>query len=204
MKKIILLLIITPLFIKSQIEKKTDSLIEIEKKTDSLIEIEYLEFKPIELIEPLKLELQKNNKGKVKDSLVEIELFEVLQFEPIPYYKIIEADSLKKPLLLKFFPKFKNKSNFSDTLLEIELMEYSQMMALEITLDSLIEPMPYLPYYKLIKSDSLNEPLLLKFFPKFKRKYNPSDTLIELKPIEIIEPIEAIEIPVLIKIKHQK
>ena len=87
------------------------------------IELEYLEFEPIQLLEPLKVEIHKRNKRRQKDSLVEIEFIEAIQFEPIPYLEFLKADSLEKPLILKFTPIFKKKHNVSDTLIDIKLIE---------------------------------------------------------------------------------
>ena len=147
MKKLLIFSLLTPFFLKAQVlEKKKDSLIEIEylefepieileplkaeihkrnkrREKDSLVEIEYLEFKPIELIVPIKVEIHKRNKRRQKDSLVEIEFIEAIQFEPIPYLEFSKADSLEKPLILKFIPIFKKKYNVSDTLIDIKLIE---------------------------------------------------------------------------------
>ena len=178
MKKIIFLLLVLPLFYISQ---------NIKNNSDSMVELEYLELEliePLKLIEPIKLEIQKRNKRRKKDSLVKLSYIESGIIEPV---KILELEIIEKEFkMLKCKPIKLNKIiEFDSTV--IEVLQF--------------EP---IPYYEVVKSDSLNEPLLLKFIPKFKKKYNSPDTLIELKPVELIEPIEAIEIPVFIKIKHQK
>ena len=55
MKKSLIFLLLTPFFFKAQV---------LEKKNDSLTEIEYLEFEPIQLLEPLKVEIYKRNKRR--------------------------------------------------------------------------------------------------------------------------------------------
>ena len=144
MKKLLIFSLLTPFFLEAQVLEKKNSLIEIEylefkpieileplkaeihkrnkrRQKDSLVFLEYLEFKPIELIEPLKIEIHKRNKRMQKDSLVEIEFIEAIQFEPIPYLEFSKADSLEKPLILKFTPIFKKKHNVLDTLIEIDI-----------------------------------------------------------------------------------
>ncbi len=171
MKKLLIFSLLTPFFFKAQV---------LEKKNDSLIELEYLEFEPIELFEPLKVEIHKRNKRRQKDSLVflPIELIEPLKIEIHKRNKRRQKDSLVflpieliEPLKIEIHKR--NKRMQKDSLVEIEFIEAIQF-----------EPIPYLEFSK---ADSLEKPLILKFTPIFKKKHNVSDTLTDIK---LIEPIE--------------